>query len=228
MPELFYLHGSGHTHESFQAQAEAFAGSDAVSLPGHPQGEAFESVSECAAWFERYLHWRKAGKAVVAGNSLGGAIAMEWALDYPSQVAGLILIGTGARLRVSPQIFSMLDERWPDCIETLADFALAPSAPLELRARTKAWHLQVGRESTRRDYAACNDFDIMDRVAEISAPALIVVGVEDRLTPPKYARFLHERIAGSELLVVEGAGHMVMAEKPAEVNAAIGAFLARL
>jgi pimeloyl-ACP methyl ester carboxylesterase len=65
----------------------------------------------------------------------------------------------------------------------------------------------------------------MDRVGEIKVPTLIVVGTEDKLTPVKFSRYLHKKIAGSELLEVEGAGHLVMAERPDIVNPAIQRFL---
>lgn len=225
MTQLLYLHGSGYTEDSFQAQAGAFPGSDALSLPGHPAGEALGSVEECTQWLVRYLEWKRAGPAVIAGNSLGGAIALRCALDSPDLVAGLVLIGTGARLRVSHEIFRMLDDDWPACIDTLVDWALASQAPVELRQRVAQWHRIVGRESTRRDYSACDGFDVMDMLGELRLPALILVGVQDEMTPPKYSTFLHERLAGSTLEVVDDAGHVVMAEKPEQVNAAIAKFL---
>jgi pimeloyl-ACP methyl ester carboxylesterase len=222
---LLYIHGSGCTEDSFRAQSEAFSGSDPVSLPGHPSGEALESVEAHAAWFARYVQWKHAGRAVVAGNSLGGAITLRWALEFPDQAAGLILIGTGARLRVSPQIFEMIDQRWPDCIDVLSGMALAPDAPAALRDRFRQWHLGVGRLTTRLDYAACDRFDAMGDLGRIKIPTLIIAGSLDKMTPPKFSQYLHEQIAGSTLTIIEGAGHLVMAERPAQVNAAIAQFL---
>ena len=218
MSQLVYVHGSGHTHESFRDQVAAFAGSDAVSLPGHPEGQALTSVGDCTVWLSKYLHWKGADKAIVAGNSLGGAIALEWALRYPANVGGLILLGTGARLRVSPQIFEMIDDDWPGCIDALVSYSVSAGAPADLRTRMREWHLAVGQSSTRQDYANCNAFDVMERIASIDAPTLIVVGAEDQMTPPKYAKFLNEGIAGSRLAIVDGAGHMAHAEKPNAVN----------
>jgi len=224
MPRLFWIHGSGFTPDSFRDQIAAFPGSAALALPGHQNGELLASVPAMADW----LAGQVGHEAVVGGNSLGGAIALEWALRHPRDVAGLILIGTGARLRVSPAIFEMLDARWPESIPTLSDFALSPSASADLRSRVREWHRLVGRQATRADYAACNAWDIMDRVGEIKAPALIIVGELDRLTPPKFSRFLNERIAGSRLLEVPGAGHVAMAERPDIVNPAIQAFIGSL
>jgi len=223
-PRLFYVHGSGYTEDSFRAQLDSFADSDALSLPGHPQGEPLASVTDLAEWLDSYIRWTRAEKAVVAGNSLGGAIAMEWALRHPDRVAGLILIGTGARLRVGQAIMDMLD-RWPESIPTFAEYAVSSGAPQALRSRVEQWHRTVGQKSTRADYMACNAFDVMPRLSEITAPTLIIVGAEDALTPPKYARYLHEHLAGSRLLEVPAAGHIVMAERPDAVNAAIAEFL---
>jgi pimeloyl-ACP methyl ester carboxylesterase len=226
-PRLFYVHGSGYTEDSFRAQVAAFAGSDALSLPGHPQGEPLSSVGELAEWLDKYTRWAGTDKAVVAGNSLGGAIAMEWSLRHPDRVAGIILIGTGARLRVGQAILDMLDD-WPASIPKFAEYAVSAGAPKELRARVEQWHRTVGQKATRADYMACNAFDVMARLPEIAAPTLIIVGAEDALTPPKYARYLHEHIAGSRLLEVPSAGHIVMAEHPEAVNPAIENFLAAL
>lgn len=222
MIPIVLVHGSGHTHESFDAQVAEF-GCDAVSLPGHPEGEALASVGDCAAWLAKYLHWKGADRAIVGGNSLGGAIAIEFALRYPDRTAGLILLGTGARLKVAPSIFEMIDARWPDCIDDLVGFSLAPNADPSLRARVRDWHVRVGQRSTRRDYQDCDEFDAMDRVGSIRARTLIVVGSDDKMTPQKYSAYLHGNIAGSELAVIEGAGHMAHAEKPEAVNARIRA-----
>jgi pimeloyl-ACP methyl ester carboxylesterase len=67
----------------------------------------------------------------------------------------------------------------------------------------------------------------MREVDRIRVPAVVVCGAEDRLTPVKYARYLHERIPGALLAVIPGAGHMVMLEKPEEVNRALAACLDR-
>jgi pimeloyl-ACP methyl ester carboxylesterase len=221
MTQLVFVHGSGHTHDSFAAQTASLPNADAVSLPGHPEGEALRSVGDCAVWLAKYLHWKGVGRAIVGGNSLGGAIAIEWALRYPADVEGLILIGAGGRLKVAPQIFEMIDGQWPQCIDSLVDMSVASSASAELRARVAGWHETVGQATTRQDYANCNEWDAMERLGTIAARTLVIVGAEDRMTPPKYAQFLRDRIAGSAYAEIEGAGHLVHAEAPERVNALI-------
>ena len=76
-----------------------------------------------------------------------------------------------------------------------------------------------------RDLAACNVFDIMQQLQEISISTLILCGAEDQLTPVKYSTYLHQHIAGSTLHVIPDAGHYVMREQPGTVNEAIDEWL---
>ncbi len=222
---LAFVHGSGYTSASFAQQVAAFQSATAIALPGHPFGQALESVDACVAWLAGQLAAPPGQGSVVVGNSLGGAIGLRYALDFPQHARGLVLIGSGARLRVAPHIFSLIENEWPACIPTLVDFALAPDAAVELRQRAAQQHEEVGQENTRRDYAACNSFDVMAELEALRVPVLIIVGSEDTMTPLKYSQYLHEHISGSKLVTVAGAGHLTMAEKPDEVNAAIREFL---
>jgi pimeloyl-ACP methyl ester carboxylesterase len=68
-------------------------------------------------------------------------------------------------------------------------------------------------------------FDVIPRLGEVRAPTLVVVGTDDRLTPPKYAAALRRALPGDRLLEVPGAGHMVALEAPGAVAAAVAGFL---
>ena len=76
------------------------------------------------------------------------------------------------------------------------------------------------------DFLACESFDATERLKEIKAPALIVVGAEDRMTPVRHSRHLAAALPGATLKVIPNAGHMVMLEKPRETAAILAEFLA--
>jgi pimeloyl-ACP methyl ester carboxylesterase len=78
------------------------------------------------------------------------------------------------------------------------------------------------------DFVACDRFDVTGRVGTIRVPTLVVCGSDDVLTPPKYAQFLAEKIQGARLEIINGAGHMVMTEKPGEFNSRVMEFLQSL
>ncbi|MDP2340503.1 MAG: alpha/beta hydrolase [Deltaproteobacteria bacterium] len=75
------------------------------------------------------------------------------------------------------------------------------------------------------DWRSCDSFDRIADVERISVPTVVVAGADDVLTPPRYARLLHERIAGSQLFVVDGAGHELPTTHPAAVAAALAPLL---
>jgi len=80
----------------------------------------------------------------------------------------------------------------------------------------------------RADFAACDRFDVMARLGDITAPVVAVCGTKDVMTPPKYSAYLRDHISGAELCLIEGAGHMVMLEEPAEVVKALAALVEKL
>jgi pimeloyl-ACP methyl ester carboxylesterase len=87
---------------------------------------------------------------------------------------------------------------------------------------------KTSAELIHSDLSACDAFDVMGKVKDISLPTLVVVGEDDMLTPAKYAKFLNEAIPGSVLTIIPKAGHLVMMEQPEQFNAALGSFLTRL
>jgi pimeloyl-ACP methyl ester carboxylesterase len=165
-------------------------------------------------------------KAVIGGHSMGGAIAQEMALSYPQQVLGLVLVGTGARLRVLPTILEGTLADFEKTVELICGYAYSPRAPRELVRQGQNQMLQVSPQTVHGDFAASNAFDVMGRLGEIHCPTLIICGADDALTPPKYSSFLAERIGGARLEIIAGAGHMVMIENPDRVAEAISAALA--
>ena len=75
---------------------------------------------------------------------------------------------------------------------------------------------------------ACDAFDRRADVSRIALPTLILCGDADRMTPVKFSQFLQKQIAGSQFIVVPGAGHMVMLEQPATAAEAVAYFLTSL
>jgi pimeloyl-ACP methyl ester carboxylesterase len=76
------------------------------------------------------------------------------------------------------------------------------------------------------DLGACNAYDGgAEAAAEIHQPCLVILAGSDKMTPPKKGRALAQAIAGSQLVEIAGAGHMLPSESPDEVNSALAGFL---
>jgi len=227
-PRLVLLHGSGGRGQIWQHQLLAFPEAEAPDLPGHPAGKGCRRVEEYAEWVREYIRSGAQEQVVLGGHSLGGAIALSYALAYPGDLRGLILVGTGARLRVRQEFLSGLVEDYPRTVGELLGWLFGPSADPRLVEKARQVFQETAPEVTHGDFLACHQFDVMDRLDEIRAPTLIICGAEDRMTPPKYSEYLHAHIRDSRLVLVEGAGHMVMLEQPERVNEAIREFLEAL
>ncbi|MHA2361989.1 MAG: alpha/beta fold hydrolase, partial [Candidatus Thorarchaeota archaeon] len=157
----------------------------------------------------------------LAGHSMGGALVQLYALEHPNDLSGIVLVGTGARLKVTPIVFDLLENDFEGYVEAVGKFMFHDGASKELIEASENEVRKCSAEITLRDYTVCNEFDIMQKVDQISLPTLVIVGQDDYMTPPKYSEYLKDRIPNSTLKVVKKAGHSVMLEQYEEVNATI-------
>jgi pimeloyl-ACP methyl ester carboxylesterase len=226
---LLCVHGSGGTGQHFAHQM-ALGGSClrvcAPDLPGHGRspGGPFNRVEAYREWIRQFAAALGATSFFLAGHSLGGAIALDYARCYPQDLAGLILIGTGARLRVAPVILDTFGSGRP--YPELVDWAYGPQAAAALRQKAGQEVAAVDPGVYFADFSACNVFDMMNDLGAIDVRTLVLVGAADRLTPPKFSVYLAQHLPRAVLLTIPEAGHMCMLEKPDEVNEAVARFVA--
>jgi pimeloyl-ACP methyl ester carboxylesterase len=219
--KLLLIPGSGAGGNVWHFQEQFFPDCEGVSLPGHPDGLPLTSIPEYVEWLHDYIHLKDYRDVILGGHSLGGGIAQLYALTYRNELKGLALIGTGARLRVRPDILESVrrmigdDAAWKRYIES------TPLSPDPALRAIRDMRLRIGPSVLLSDFLCCDRFDIMDRVQEIKVPTLVVVETQDEMTPVKYAQYLANKIPGSKLVIIEGATHSVATEKPDEVNEAI-------
>lgn len=230
-PTVVLVHGAGGTALHWPPQVRRLPGYRvcAVDLPGHGRSEGIGEQS-IAAYARRLIAWADAfalGKAVWVGHSMGGAIVQHLALHYPDRVLALGLVGTGARLRVNPLILEGLaqEEGFPATVETIVKWSFAPQTDERLRQLAAQRMAETRPSVLYGDFLACDRFDVREQVAAITCPTLVLCGAEDKMTPPRYAAYLAEKIRHARLVVIPQAGHMVMWEQPEAVAQALQAFL---
>jgi pimeloyl-ACP methyl ester carboxylesterase len=220
-PRLLFVHGAGGSARSWDLQRLAFPGAIAPDLPGHAGGVGFRRVDAYGEWLQTTAAERRWPPVLFVGHSMGGALAQWYALEHPVDLAGVVLVATGARLRVHPELLELLRTDYPRAVEQVIERSLAERADGRLAARLREAMLAVPRDVTLGDFEACDAFDVLGRLERIRLPTLVIVGSEDRMTPPRFAEYLHGHISGSHLIVIDGAGHAVHLERPREVNRAI-------
>ena len=229
---VVFVHGAGGTHQHWLYQVRDLPRERtyALDLPGHGQsaGQGRDSIAAYADWVIAFLDAVGIERAILVGHSMGGAICLDVALRYPARAAGLGLVASGARLRVAPAILGMIRQDPEGAVRLITDWAFGPEAPPDL---VRLGRRQMGAtppEVLYGDFVACDLFDALDRLAQLSTPTAIVCGSQDRLTPAKYALYLRDQIAGAALHLVEGAGHMVMVEQPQAVVRALTSLVERV
>jgi len=236
-PTLVLVHGAGGNRLHWPGELRRLPGATVytLDLPGHGRsgGRGCDIIEGYAKAIIEFLDTLGIGRAVIAGHSMGGAIALTLALDFadPSassgqaRVAGLVLVATGARLRVVTAILEGIHSDFEGSIELITRFAWSSEAPTALTELGRQALLETGPDVLSGDFTACDRFNVMKQLGEIGTPTLVIAGTADQLTPPKYAHFLTEHIPNAQLMLVEGAGHMVMLERPAEAAKAVREFL---
>ncbi len=215
-PPLVLVHGAGANAAVWDPVARALGGFEVwcPSLPGRggSEGEAPATAAEAAGWLAEGLARLGGPPPWVAGHSYGGAVAIELAL-LGAPIAGLVLVATGARLRVHPGVLEAAALAVERAAPMSTRFAFVGGEPAAIEAYEAAL-ARTPPAATLRDWGACDAFDRIGAIDAIEAPALVLGGTADALTPPKYHQYLGAHLPRGQLRLVEGRGHMLPWEDP--------------
>jgi pimeloyl-ACP methyl ester carboxylesterase len=233
--KVLFLHAAGSNGHAWHHQYDHLGKAHspiALDLPGHGRTSGVEglaSVGDYADFTAAFLDAMKIDAAVIAGRSMGGAIAMEFARRHADRVQGLILMATAPKFNIPKERI----ETWRAVTmgrssQPFTKDGYSPKTPQEVIQ--EGWMEQIRTDPRVRwmDMEACSKFDLRDQISGINRPALILAGADDTITPPADAEFIQGRIRASRLKIIPDAAHNLTAEKPGEVNAAIDSFLAEL
>ncbi len=227
---VVFLHGSGGSSHFWKAQVESLAervNSVALDLPGHGRSsdDGKNTIGDYARTAVEFVDALDMSNLILSGLSLGGAIVQQLLLDNADRFQAGVLIGTGARLKVLPAIFEAIEKDYPGFVEMICKLASSEKTDADVSQPFRDDLIKCKPEVTYGDFQACNAFNVIDRLHEISLPVLVISAEDDQLTPPKYAGFLEDGIPNAARKHIYDAGHIAPMEKPHEVNQAIVEFL---
>lgn len=228
---LVLVHGAGGNLYHWPPHLRRLAGVEtyALDLPGHgrSEGPGRSTIEAYAAVITNFAAALDLPRFVLAGHSMGAAIALTVGLHHAEQLVGLVLVGAGARLRVSPAILDGLQTDFATTTAQLVEWMYHPTFPAKWRQQALTQLRADDPQLLYQDFLACNGFDLRTQVASLRLPTLIICGVADKMTPIALSEGLQQAIVGSALHPIAQAGHMVMLEQPAAVTDLFGAFMRR-
>src|SRR6201993_3612033 len=236
LPAVVLIHGAGFDHSAWALHSRWFTHHGfAVLVPdlpgrGRSQGPALKSIAEMADWIVALLEAAGASKAHLIGHSMGSLIALETAARHPAKVSALGLIGTAAAMTVGPDLLKAAEANDRSAIDMVSIWGLGFQAELGGSLAPGLWmHSGAQRVLERcrpgvlfNDLSACNAYQgALAAAAQITVPVTLVLGERDMMTPARAGKALAAALPSSRTVVLRGAGHMMMAERPDELLAAL-------
>jgi pimeloyl-ACP methyl ester carboxylesterase len=236
LPAIVFLHGAGMDHSVWVLLARSFAhhgfGVLAPDLPGHGRstGTPLSSIAALADWTAALIDAAGVAKARIVGHSMGSLIALETAARHPGKVSGLGLIATAAPMRVSDDLLNGAKADDHAAIDMMSIWGEGYRATLGGSLAPGLWMLGGAERLLERarpgvifaDLSACNAYtNALAAAAKLTVPSIVIQGSRDVMTPFKGGKAIAAAIPGCRLAMIEGAGHMLMSERPEEVLAAL-------
>ncbi len=238
LPFVVLVHGAGLDHSVWALQSRWFAHHGrnvvAVDLPGHGRsaGAPLASIAAMAHWMPALFAALGIETAGLIGHSMGTLVALETAARHPSRVRALGLVSAATAMPVHPDLLAAAADNRHEAIEMLSIWGLGFTAGLGGSPAPGMW-MMGGAETVweraapgvlHADLFACDAYrNGPAAAAAIACPTAIVQGSRDMMTPLRGATDLAKSIPGAKLSVLDGAGHMLLTERPDEVLAALAA-----
>lgn len=207
MEKVILIHGSGHKASSWQKTISFLDHQEDILCPELSAilNGREASFPNLRAAFAQYCA-QTGGPVHLCGLSLGGILALDYALDHPENVKTLVLIGTPHKV---PKFAFALQN---------VVFRFLPKSTFASMAFDKRDTFALGNSMKNLDFSG--------RLGEVQCPTLILCGEKDGANL-KSARFLAGHIPGAELQVLENTGHVVNEEKPRSLAERLNAFYGR-
>ncbi len=226
---VVFIHGTGQDHTIWTLPARYFVrhGKNvlAVDLPGHGRsgGTPLESVEALSDWIIDVLDVAGLSTAAVVGHSLGSLVALATAARYPDRVRAIALLNITVPMPVSEVLLDSARKNEHTVIDLLNTWGHSKSAQLGGNATPGNWMLGAGARLMEKagpgvifaDLSACNDYTGgLGHAAAVKCHALLILGERDMLTPSRSAKKVIATLPDAETVILEGAGHALLAERP--------------
>ena len=236
---LIFVHGAGFDHTIWVMPARYFARHGwrvvALDLPGHgrSQGQALTSIAQMADWLAQVIDAVSPNQqASVVGHSMGSLVAMSLAARHANKVQKLALLGTSAPMPVADVLLNAALDNDQAAIDMTNTWSHSARGSLGSSQNPGVSNLHIGERLLQQagagvfhtDLAACNGFTV-DGLAEVKQPTLVIIGDEDKMTPPRAGLAVADQLPHVQQRRLAGCGHSMLSEQPNQVLDELAAFL---
>lgn len=201
-----------------------------IDLPGHGRSDlpGRTSVDSYADDVLTFVNAKKLTNYVIAGHSMGAAIAQTIGIRNPDGLAGIVLFGGGAKMPVTDMILDGLLNEFEKTVEMIVKFSWARGAAESFTDVARQHMLATPPEVVHGDFYACSQFDVREQLEQIKVPTLVVGATDDKMMPFKNSQTLAKEIPNATLVEIKNAGHFMMTEKTNAVTRPLVKFLNQL
>jgi len=227
---IIFLHGAGGDGTIWENQLDQLGKKYKIIIPdlpahGRSKGIVLPSAMKYAYWLNDFISALGITGFFLAGHSLGGAIAQEFARAFPEKLHGLILVGTGIKFNILREYLLLVLHDFKTAVQTSCMSAYCSPVSRTLYEKGRTMLMQNGQDTLHKDMLTCEVFSSHSWISSIKKPALVICGKEDKITPVAMSENMCRKISNSQLKIIPGAGHMIMQERPEDFNRDLTGFV---
>lgn len=229
---VVFVHGAGQNRTIWVLPMRYFARKGynvlAVDLPGHGKsdGPCLPTIEAMSDWLVSVMDAVNVDEATMVGHSMGSLVALSTAALHAARVSAIALVGTSVPMPVSDALLQSSANNDHEAVEMLTYWGHSSGAHLGGNQVPGMWMLgsglrlmeQAAKGVIHADLKACNDYKSgLEHAAAATCPATLVLGERDMMTPVRSTRTLVDALPNVESLVLPGAGHALLSERPDSV-----------
>lgn len=235
-PVVILLHGAGMNGTIWQLQTRylAYRGLQAIAvdLPGHgrSEGDPMTSIEDLGQFVVDLMDAAGWQQASLVGHSMGSFIALDAARRLGDRCRSMVLMGTSTSMPVHPQLIGDAEGDLPAAAALMAAWSHAKPAHVGQNPTPGMWMMGAARALIERsdpgvlatDFRACAAYEgATESAAAASCPTTVIIGLGDKMTPPKAGRALAAQFDQVSIVELVDTGHSMMTEAPRSVRSVI-------
>jgi len=234
LPGIIFVHGAGQDHTVWTLFNRYYAknrfNSLAVDLPGHnrSEGSLLTSIEDMSRWLIELINVLGIETTALVGHSMGALISLEAASQALSKVTKLVLLGAAVPMPVGEPLLTAAKNNDHSAVDMIMLYAHSCTSqiggnPLAgvniLNSNMRLMERYLENNILYTDLNACNEYTRgLDAASSVTAPVKLILGEEDKMTPPGAAKELNDTLKQSRIHVLDKCGHLMLSERPEAVH----------